>query len=298
MKREKSTCAIRPRKSKFIEILRTTPVDTVCPNFFVLAHANGCTFDCEYCYLKSSLWHQGSHVAYSNVDAMREQVRKWIAKDDLESYVLNSGNLSDSLAFESQRPMVRELIEEFRVAERSGRKHALLLLTKGGMAECENLMELEPCANVIVSFSVNSPEAAARYEKGAASPQERLAAAAQLKARGWRLRMRVDPMIAGFEYQWTFDQVRRLAPERVTLGCLRAEASLPKFAGAELFAELAPATKPKGMARYPRPVRMALYRQGVATLLPICQVGLCEETPDVWDELGLDKEAKCCNCGS
>jgi DNA repair photolyase len=298
MKRTKSSCAIRPRKSKFIDIFRTTPVDTVCPNFFVLAHANGCTFDCEYCYLKSSLWHQGEHVAYSNLATMFEQVRKWIARDDLESYILNSGNLSDSLTFESRRPMVRELVEEFRSAERAGRKHTLLLLTKGGMAECKNLMDLAPCANVIVSFSVNSPEAAARYEKGAAPPEERLAAAAQLKARGWRLRMRVDPMIDGFDYQWTFDQVRRLAPQRVTLGCLRAEANLPRFVGGEVFAALAPAANPKGLSRYPRPVRMALYRQAVAALLPVCPVGLCEETPDVWDELGLDKEAKCCNCGS
>ena len=136
MKRTKSSCAIRPRKSKFIEILRTTPVDTVCPNFFVLAHANGCTFDCEYCYLKSSLWHQGEHVAYSNLATMFEQVRKWIARDDLESYILNSGNLSDSLTFEEVRPLMPQLISLFREeVEAKGRPQLLLLVTKGGLRE-------------------------------------------------------------------------------------------------------------------------------------------------------------------
>ena len=45
---------------------------------------------------------------------MLEDVRRWIARDDLEAYLLNTGNLSDSLAFEDARPLIGELVEVFR----------------------------------------------------------------------------------------------------------------------------------------------------------------------------------------
>ena len=294
-------CVKRERKTRFVEIFRTTPVETVCPNFYVLSHANGCTFSpqCSYCYLKSSLWHVGGQQAFTNVDRMIAEVRAWIAQDDLESYVLNTGNLSDSLVFEQVRPLIPELVETFRTdAQAKGRPHVLLLVTKGGVQECQPLLQAQPCANVVVSFSINSPQAAGQYEQGAADPADRLEAARQLKAKGWRVRIRIDPMILGFDYTWTIEQVRQLHPERVTLGTLRAEANLERFVEDGLFDQLEQPANPKAMARYPRPARMALYSQAAKALKPICPVALCEETPDVWDELGLDKDGRECNCGS
>jgi spore photoproduct lyase len=292
---------LRERKTKSIDIFRTTPAKTVCPNFYVLAHANGCAFapQCDYCYLKSSFWHLKGHEAFTNVESIVKEASEWIALDDLESYVLNSGNLSDSLSFEHVRPLIAALVEVFRAeAEAKGRQHALLLVTKGGNEQCQALFETKACRNVIISFSVNSPEAGARYERGAATVADRLEAARRLKAQGWRVRMRIDPMIAGFDYAGIIEDVRVLAPERVTLGTLRAEATLLKTVNHGMFADLERQADPKALARYPRPVRMAMYRQGVDALRDVCPVGLCEETEDVWKELGLDTEAKSCNCGS
>ena len=130
--RSKRACVLRERTSKFIEIFRTTPPRTVCPNFYVLAHANGCTFSprCSYCYLKSSFWYLKGQQAFTNVDKMLREARAWIARDDVESYILNTGNLSDSLAFEDMRPLVVQLVKVFRQeAEHKGRRHSLLLVT-------------------------------------------------------------------------------------------------------------------------------------------------------------------------
>lgn len=41
-------------------------------------------------------------------------VRKWIATDNLESCVLNTGNLCESLVFEEPRPVMDSLIRLFR----------------------------------------------------------------------------------------------------------------------------------------------------------------------------------------
>lgn len=291
----------RERKSRFVEIFRTTPAQTVCPNFFVLSHANGCTFapQCSYCYLKSSFWHLDAQHAFTNVDKMLGEISAWIATDELESYILNTGNLSDSLAFEPDRPLMADLIDLFRrEAEAKGRRHALLLVTKGGMGECEALFRLEPCRNAIISFSVNAPEAARMHEQGAAAVEDRLSAGRLLKEKGWRVRMRIDPMILGFDYTWIIEEMRRLAPERLTLGTLRAEANLPRFVEDGLFHELEEPANPKGLARYPLAKRLALYRQAVEAMRGVCPIGLCEETPEVWDALGLPKEDKSCNCGS
>lgn len=289
---------IRVRKTPFISLFRTTPPATVCPNFYVLSHANGCVFAprCDYCYLKSSLWHLKGSEAFGNIDEMEAEIEGWIARDGLESYILNAGNLSDSLAFEGIRPLASRLVEAFRRAEAASRRHTLLLVTKGGVKDCGAILGTAPCTNVIISFSVNCRAAAAQYERGAPPVDERMRAARLLARAGWRVRIRIDPMLAGLDYDELIDQVRSLAPERVTLGCLRAEPHLLRLVNHGMFAALKRPPDGKGLARYPIGDRLALYRRAARGLRGVSSMGLCEETGDVWEALGLDAEARSCNC--
>ncbi len=299
MQDKRIACLPRERRTEFVEIFRTTPAQTVCPNFYVLRHANGCTFTplCTYCYLKSTFWYLNAPQVFTNIEEMVEQVRAWIGEDNLESYMLNTGNLSDSLGFEGCRPVMNSLVELFRQeAEAKGRQHTLLVVTKGSLEECRNLLPVSPCRNVVVSFSVNDPAAAQIYESGAAPVVDRLQAAAELKSRGWRLRIRIDPMIQGFNYREIACQVAQLVPERVTLGTLRAEPHLPRFVENGLFREMEQSGDPKGLMRYPQAIRLSLYRQAIGELRTIPSIGLCEETPEIWNILGLAAEEKCCNC--
>jgi spore photoproduct lyase len=172
----------------------------------------------------------------------------------------------------------------------------LLLVTKGGVRDCKPLFETSSCANVVVSFSVNAPDAARRHEAGAATVEDRLEAARRLKKAGWRVRMRIDPMIAGFDYAGVIAAIRELGPERVTLGSLRAESSLLRAVNHGMFEGLEKPGDRKALARYRREERLALYREAVEGLRDICGVALCEETEDIWKDLGLDYEAKECNC--
>lgn len=288
------------RRTPFVQILRTTPARTVCPNFYALSHANGCAFApaCDYCYLRSSLWYLAAPRLFTNVEDLVGDVRSWIARDGLESTVLNTGNLSDSLGFERERPLVARLVELFRAeAERKGRPHALLLVTKGGRSEIAPLAGLEPTPSVIVSFSINAPGAAVAHESGAPPSLERLAAARQLKDAGWRIRIRIDPMIAGHSYADLASRVGELGPERVTLGCLRADRNLLRL-GDGVFAALEPTAEKDGLARYPFGDRIRMYREAIDALAGRSVVGLCEETADAWAAAGLDPEAKTCNCAS
>jgi len=295
------SCQQDVRQTRFIEIFRTTPARTVCPNFYVLSHANGCSFEprCEYCYFKSSFWHLPRPRVYINSEKMIREVLAWIGRDELESYVLNTGNLSDSLCFEETRPMIRELVELFRVeAEHKSRPHSVLLVTKGGIAECRSLLDIQPTSSVIVSFSVNERAAARDFEPGAPAVEDRFKAARALKDAGWRIRIRIDPMLRGYDYSDVIREVSDLGPERVTLGCLRSERGLLKFLPAALRSGLEPCGENTGLARYPRPERLKLYRAVVSRLSRICTIGLCEETPDVWQETLPDQlQRPACNCG-
>jgi len=266
----------KPRKSRAIRLLWKGPKKTVCPNFNLFAHAGGCGFspNCSYCYLKSSLSFLSKPVVY----------------------VLNTGNLSDSLSLEHVRPFIGRIIELFREhAEKPGRPHTLLLVTKGGTKHIKPLIEREACKNVIVSFSINCPAAARDHEQGAPSPANRLQAAKVLMDRGWRVRIRVDPMIRGYEYTDVVEQVAELEPERVTLGLIRVEKNLEGRIPDDLTDGLV-LSQGEDMRRYPAEERIALFRPAVERLRDVCSVGLCEETPEIWDALGLDREKKTCNC--
>ena len=52
------------------------------------------------------------------------------------------------------------------------------------------------------------------------------------------------------------------------------------------------------MRRYALATRLGLYRPAVEALRELCSVGLCEETKEAWEALGLKTEAKSCNCGA
>lgn len=290
----KPLCA---NEAPYVVLLRSTPVKTVCPNFYLFDHARGCNFNCSYCFLRDTEYERKERRIFDNTDKMFADLGAWIKKDNLETYLANAGNMTDAFSFEEERPVWGELIEFMREnAERPGRPHTLLAVTKAGLPLCRAFLEHEPCRNIIVSFSINAADAARDHEPGAATMQERLQAAKKLKELGWRVRIRIDPMIKGYDYSEVVEKVRKIAPERVTLGTLRADPTLlPEVAGLPIFQELDPPEE-EGIARYPLDVRMAMYRPAVERLKDATSIGLCEETEDVWLALGLDAVNKTCNC--
>lgn len=286
-----------PNPENYLALLRSTPARTVCPNFYLLDHARGCNFNCSYCFLRDIEYNRKERRVFGDIDRLQDELRAWIAQDNLETYLANSGNMTDSLSFEKERPMWGDLIEFMREnAEKPGRPHCLLVVTKAGLSHCGAFLEHEPCRNIIVSFSINAPEAAQDHEPGAATTTERLKAARTLREMGWRVRVRMDPMIKGYDYSGLIADVAAIAPERVTLGTLRADPTLlPEVRDVDIFRELEE-PEPESIARYPLAERLAMYRDAVEGLRDVTSIGLCEETEDVWLELGLDAENKTCNC--
>ena len=284
----------RARRSEFLHLFTKTPRGIVCPHFFVLSHANGCPFQpgCLYCYLWNTFRTYDKNQIFSNIGDMEEEVKRHL-QNVVEPSMINTGELSDSLVWEKRRPIMPGLIELFR-----GQKlHQLLLLTKSDMVE--PFAKIKPADTIIFSFSVNRPDAARDFEPGVPSPERRLAAAAILQANGWRIRLRLDPMMRLPREKWV-DTIKAyvafagkiastVKPERITLGTIRFFQNLPNCTpeGSEkIFALAWDQGDPDRRRRYPLKDRVEIYSEVVLAfrkLLPEVEIGLCKETESAWE---------------
>ena len=148
------------------------------------------------------------------------------------------------------------------------------------------------------NFSVNSDEVSDIFERGAPLSSERLDCARELKTLGWRVRIRLDPIIfpcfnTGKSYDKYFyicHEVASLKPERITLGSLRPYPNTYRLMPDELKKELVMSTD--GRWRYPLKNRITAYRV-IAEWLGIIPA-LCKETQECYSQLGWVHNG--CNC--
>ncbi len=145
-----------PNPEPFITLLRSTPAKTVCPNFYLFDHARGCNFNCAYCFLRDSEYEYKVRRLFDNTDKLFKELADWLARDNLETFLANAGNMTDSLSFEKERPLWGSLIEFMREhGELKRRPHCLLAVTKAGLDLCGAFLDHAPTPSVIVSFSIN-----------------------------------------------------------------------------------------------------------------------------------------------
>lgn len=270
----------RERKSEFVRMFTKTPPGVVCPQFFELILSNGCPFGCSYCYLQLTFRGNKRPVLFSNNWNTIER-----ELDAAGAGVFSTGELADSLAVIP--PNLERALDYF---SRHQNKY-LLLVTKS--TNVDLLLSRKPSDQVIVSFSVNADAAAVGFERLCPSPARRLEAAQVLKSRGWRVRIRLDPVITevGLErYRQVCQEIARLQPERVTVGTLR------QYPGLHNFAPSAPrrglVRSDDGRMRYPLDMRVKIYEQ-LACWLGF-EPALCKETEEVWRRLGWNWRG--CNC--
>ena len=110
----------RRRKSRFIRFFRESCTEIVCPGFWLLAWANGCTYHCDYCFLQGTFRGRTDPVVFTNLGDLLRELKSWFGKFSGQA-VLNAGELSDSLAITDK--VMKFLIRVF------GEQNRLLLVT-------------------------------------------------------------------------------------------------------------------------------------------------------------------------
>lgn len=284
----------RKRYTRFIHYFDKTPEGIICPHFYILAHANGCPYECQYCYLNLTLRHYPTPTVFSNTARMFQEIRDWLMSC-AEPSVLNAGELSDSLAWDEETGLTLNLVPLFADQKR----HRLLLLTKSTMIK--NLLNLTPSDRVIVSFSLNASEVSRVFEKKSPPPLKRLEAALRLKEAGWCVRLRIDPIIPIDDWRRHYgeliESVNRVCPETVTLGTLRYFKNLLNFAryGNEVFNYGRDHNDPDKRIRIDFDERKAVY-EFFMERLNAEKIGLCKDTQEMHKTLGLAGAGQSCNC--
>lgn len=149
--------------------------------YFSLDLAEGCAFDCVYCYLQSYLNH-GAMVFFIDTDSLQDELRS-----AGEGMWISTGLLTDSLLAEEIYPVlprISSLIPEGSILE---------MRTKSADVECLANAEILR-DRIVVSWSLNPHSIAQTFEYGAAPLAARLKTAARVVQLGYRIAFHLDPV--------------------------------------------------------------------------------------------------------
>jgi len=222
--------------------------------------------DCSYCFLQEYVADNPAFQVYSNFIDAFDEIDRMRANAPGRLFRIGTGELADSLAFDSITGMSRALVGYFAAREN------LNLELKTKTDEIENLLALDPRGRVLVSWTL-SPEAVYRTsEHRTTPPRARLAAARRVLDTGYRVAFHFDPIVAyegaDRDYREMIDDMfDAVPPERITfvsMGGLRMTPTLrtaarlrhpndPMLLGEEVSAS-------DGRMRSFAPLRIGLYR--------------------------------------
>ena len=254
------------RKTPFLMPCPAGSAKFACCGYLVLTLASNCPMDCSYCFLPEYLADNPAFQVYANYTDSFDELDRLIANARGRNFRVGTGELADSLAFDSLTAISRDLIEFFSSREN------LTLELKTKTDEIGNLLDVDPRGRVLVSWTL-SPDAVYRSsEHLTASPAARIAAARTVLDAGYRVAFHFDPLVAyeGAErdYVQLIDELLDAVPPKqisfVSMGGLRMTPRLRGIArgrfpndsmlcGEDVLAD-------DGRFRAFTPLRLSLYR--------------------------------------
>ena len=269
--------------------------DIVCPHFLELKWALGCPFNCAWCYLQGTMRMYAQKKAptyrlaiyednpYAHIERALRTLFRLPFPDEPE--LLNAGELSDALMSEREPfPFTRFAVPLFETQDR----YRLLLLSKAPWIE--NLVEMGPHRQTVVSFSLNAEAVAKRWEK-APPVRDRIEAAARVAQVGYEARVRVDPIVPYPDGKWLTGYLRLLdqilthfRPSRITLGSLRGLQSTINAASDRTWVDYL-SERSRWGRRMPEQKRLEAFGniiEHLRTRHDYTQVALCKEPVSVW----------------
>jgi len=297
-------CVERVGDGSIITLFDKTPYpveaeDVVCPHFLELKWANGCNYDCSWCYLNGTFRFRpmGKCPHMKDRDKVLEHVESFVDYVRIPS-IVNSGELSDSLVFEGNGFAISDTILPLFKEQK---RHKILLLTKSD--QVGKVLHSDAEEQTIVSFTVNAFDVSKRWERRAPTPQKRLNAAEKIVDGGFETRLRIDPIVPvdGWEkkYKQLIDYIfSKIVPERITLGSLRGLNSTIIHSKDKSWVGYL-----DDHSNWGKKVNFDKRKEIFETLIDYLReehsytsIGLCKETKQMWAALDMDYRKIRCNC--
>ncbi len=270
-----------------------------CCGLAIFHFGLGCTLGCRYCILSAYLGTEALVLFGNHQDGLAE-LAELLARPPAERPLrFCTGEFTDSLLLDRRSGLAAGLIKLFAASQSA----TLELKTKTD--HVDHLLDLDHRGRTVISFSVNAPEIC-RLEEGRAAPLlARLKAARRAARAGYPVGLHFDPLIHHPGWEAGYARTLELIAEHlagaevawVSLGCFRylpalKEVMLARHPGTTIYdAEFL--LGGDGKMRYPRPLRIQMYRHLVSGLRkimpPSTVIYMCMESPRVWrDVFGYD----------
>jgi len=191
-----------------------------CPNYWHFSPYGFCPYGCHYCYLAGTpgVWFSPAVKVFLNLDEILAEVDR-AATQLARPAAFYLGKLQDGLALEPLSGYARTMIPFFA-------RHAyarMVILTKS--ANVENLLDLDHAGRTILSWTVNAPEVAHRFESNAPDVMARLDAMRLCAQAGYPLRAVLMPIIPVADWQDIYARfmatlLQSIPLSRITLGSI------------------------------------------------------------------------------
>ena len=234
---------------------------------FSLDLAEGCGFDCVYCYLQSYL-NSGALVLFVNRDGLEAELQSLGSNQ----VWISSGILTDSLLAEEHHPMIAWL------SHRLPQQATLELRTKSANVEILNDPDISR-EQLVVAWSLSPENVVTNYEYGTSTLRQRLNSARRALELGYRIAFHLDPVFhfEGWQeaYAKLFSDLQEFRSEKIaflSIGLFRYMPDLGSIIRKRfpyhqiLTEEFFPAQD--GKYHYLRSIRKEMYAQFQTWLKP------------------------------
>ena len=190
---------------------------------YYFSHMLNCLYDCRYCFLQG-MYESSNFVLFINFESFTNSIEK-ILKNNLidEKITFFSGYDCDSLAMESITGFVKFFLPFFENKPNT----EIELRTKS--VAINEILNQKPFNSCIIAYSFTPDEIAKKNEHGAPPVKSRINAMQKLSNAGWKLGLRLDPLIYHSNYKDNYkkliDDIFLKIPEKsfhsISLGPIR-----------------------------------------------------------------------------
>ena len=190
-------------------------------NNYYFSHLLNCLYDCRYCFLQG-MYPSAHYLLFVNFEDFEQEIKK-VTNNNSDPSWFFSGYDCDSLALESVTGFAEHFLPFFDKLPNAW----IELRTKSVATQV--LQKMNPLSNAVIAFSFTPDEVSQQIEHGVPPVSSRIKAMKKLAKLGWKLGLRIDPLIhcQDFEHRYhkLFEEIFGAVPEEsihsVSLGAFR-----------------------------------------------------------------------------
>ncbi len=193
---------------------------------FYFSYMLNCIYDCRYCFLQG-MYRSANYVLFVNYADFLNNIRKVCENHSDKTCHFFSGYDCDSLAMEPVTGFMQYLLPQI-----SGISNLVLeLRTKS--TQIRSLLAMPPIDNCVIAFSLLPAQLAKALDHKAPDVNRRLSAIRKLQANGWKIGLRIDPLIFDSNMETIYEeffadiasQIDTKNVHSITLGTFRLPSS-------------------------------------------------------------------------